>query len=427
MTECSWPTSATGSPAFATILRWRFIADETRATRPRVLDQGMAAATASLDGTRYYIPNSASGLVSGHGPYEPKADSWYFQNRGITLHSELGLVCVPTADSMRLMMPTKDLWPISDMWGLHDFAQPRDRVYTKRINDLYGPSKGLDEFCEKAQLQNWENAKAMFEAWRSNSGSGGLIWMSHPAWPSLICQLYDYYLNPTAAYFGARKANEPLHILWDAFTNEVKVANNTGANFQNLHAQAWVYNLDGTERSHQEAVVNSGADGIASRCFPLALPDNLTAVHFIKLRLTNGEKVVSENIYWRGTAAEDYFALNQMEKIGLTGTCASVEQGGGAILNIDLQNPTSQVALMVCAKVVRASAPGQRVLPIFYDDNYITLLPHESRRIRAEFDSALLKGDEPRVVVDGWNVPAMSIPLTRHAVSSLPAAADEPR
>ena len=117
---------------------------------------------------------------------------------------------------MRLMMPEKDLWPIDGMWYLHDFYQPRCRVYTSRIDKSYGPSSSLDEFCEKAQMHNWENAKAMTECWRSNSGSGGLIWMSHPAWPSLICQLYDYYLNPTAAYFGIRKGNEPLHILWNA-------------------------------------------------------------------------------------------------------------------------------------------------------------------------------------------------------------------
>ncbi len=376
---------------------------------PKDIDQGMAASTTSLDGTRYYIPNSKAGLATGGGPYEPHSPAWYFEKRGKTLHSELGIVCVPTADSMRLMMPEKDLWPIAGMWYLHDFYQPRCRTYTSRIDKSYGPSSSLDEFCEKAQMHNWENAKALTECWRSNGGSGGLIWMSHPAWPSLICQLYDYYLNPTAAYFGARKGNEPLHILWDAFTNQVKVGNNTGSDFRNLRAEAWVYNLDGTERSHQQAEVNSGAGGIATDCFTVNLPENLTPVYLLKLRLTNGGNTVSENLYWQGTAADDYLALNQMEKTTLSGSCKLAEHDGRSFIDIDLQNPTSHVALMVCAKVVRASKPGERVLPIFYDDNYVTLLPHESRRIRAEFDAALLKGDQPRVVVDGWNVPAMNL------------------
>jgi hypothetical protein len=371
---------------------------------PKDLDQGMAAETSSLDGTRYYIPNSASGLVTGHGPYEPKDDSWYFKNRGVTLHSELGLVCVPTADTMRLMMPEEDLWPINDMWGLHDFAQSRDRVYVKRINDLYGPSRSLDEFCEKAQLQNWENAKAMFEAWRSNSGSGGLAWMSHPAWPSLICQFYDFYLNPTGAYFGARNANEPLHILWDSSSNEVKVANNTGRPFENLDAEAWVFNMDGVQMSHQEAHVDSVAGGTATNCFNLTFPAGLSPVHFIKLRLTSGSQGLSENFYWRGLDEHNWQALNQMDKVNLSGSSSYISQGGQSVFELHLENPTDHIALMACVKIVKVTDPGKRVLPIFYSDNYVSLLPHEKRDLRAQFDQAALDGDRPKVIVDGWNV-----------------------
>ena len=374
---------------------------------PKSLDQGMAAATLSCDGTRYYIPHSKNGLVTGGGPYEPKDDAWYFENRGITLHSELGLVCVPTADTMRLMMPEKDLWPISDMWGLHDFAQSRDRIYTKRVNDMYGPSGSLDEFCEKAQLQNWENAKAMFETWRSNSGSGGLAWMSHPAWPSLICQFYDYYLNPTGAYFGARKANEPLHILRDASTNHVKVANNTGKRFAGLRAEAWIYNLDGAEKAHQEASVNADAAGLASDCFELQFPPDLTPVHFIKLKLTNGGSVVSENFYWRSLKGEEYLPLRDMPKISLTGSFAETVSNGTHVVSVRLENPTDRIALMTCLKVVHSSHPRERILPVFYDDNYLSLLPHEKRDVRLEYDAALLKGDEAKILVDGWNVQAL--------------------
>ena len=368
---------------------------------PKDLNQGMADATSSLDGTRYYIPNSASGLVTGHGPYEPRDDDFYFKNRGKTLHSELGLVCVPTADTMRLMMPAKDLWPISDMWGCHDFAQSRDRIYTKRINDLYGPSQGLDEFCEKAQLQNWENAKAMFEAWRSNSGSGGLAWMSHPAWPSLICQFYDYFLNPTGAYFGAKLANEPLHILWDSAANQVKVANNTGHPFENLQAEASIFDMEGHPLSHQQAQVNSGAGGQAVDCFVLNFPPALTPVHFIKLKLTQGPRVLSENFYWRGLDPHNLQALNEMPKVSLTGSVAATS---GTTLAIHLDNPTNQIALMTCLKVVKAADPASRILPCFYSDNYVSLLPHEQRDVTVDFNPAALQGVQPAIVVTGWNV-----------------------
>ena len=383
---------------------------------PKDLDQGMAQETSSLDGTRFYIPQSANGVVTGHGPYEPHASSWYFKGSearkggiGTTLHSELGIVCVPTADSMRQMMPEEDLWPISDMWATHDFFQSRCHVYKARINKSYGPSQGLDEFCGKAQMENWENAKSMLESWRSNSGSGCLIWMSHPAWPSLICQFYDYYLNPTAAYFGARIANEPLHILWDSFSNKIKVANNTGKDFKSLHAEAWIYNMDGTQKSHQETQVDSSADGIATDCFALTFPADLSPVHFIKLRLGDGSKTVSENFYWRGVAEDDYLTLNDMPKVNLRGSFTEKQADGKVIMNVRLENPTAFIAVMVCLKVVKSSKPTERILPIFYGDNYVSLLPHETRQIEVEFDAAALQGDQAKIVAEGWNTPRFEL------------------
>lgn len=383
---------------------------------PKDLDQGMAQETSSLDGTRFYIPQSANGLVTGHGPYEPHASSWYFKGTdarkggiGTTLHSELGIVCVPTADSMRLMMPEEDLWPIGDMWATHDFFQSRCHVYMARINKSYGPSQGLDEFCGKAQMENWENAKSMFESWRSHSGSGCLIWMSHPAWPSLICQFYDYYLNPTAAYFGARIANEPLHILWDSFSNKIKVANNTGKDFKNLHAEAWVYDMDGQQKSHQEGQVDSSADGIAKDCFDLTFPTDLSPVHFIKLRLGDDSGTVSENFYWRGLTEDDYATLNDLPKVNLRGSFTEQQADGKVLMNVRLENPTANIAVMVCLKVVKSSKPAERILPIFYGDNYVSLLPHETRQIEVEFDSAALQGDQAKIVVEGWNTPRFEL------------------
>jgi hypothetical protein len=252
-------------------------------------------------------------------------------------------------------------------------------------------------------MENWENAKAMLEAWRSISGSGCLIWMSHPAWPSLICQLYDYYLNPTAAYFGVKSANEPLHILWDSFSNKIKVANNTGKAFSNLHAEASIFNMDGVLKAHQDAQVDSPADGIATDCFQLMLPTDLSPVHFIKLILREDAKIVSENFYWRGNKEDQYSALNDMPKVKLSGSFTERSENGKVTLNVSLENPTSNVALMACLKVVKSKEPNERILPVFYEDNYISLLPHETRRIKVEFDSASLGGDQPKVMVSGWN------------------------
>jgi len=387
---------------------------------PKYLDDAMRQATQELDGTRYYISASAEasaqkaqkGLssefpvvtVTGHGPYEAETPDWYFKNKGRTFHSELGLACVPPIETMRLMMPEKDLWPISDMWALHDFFQDRARVYTKHISDSYGVPADLNDYCEKAQMLNMETSKAMMEAWRSNRGSGCLIWMSHPAWPSLICQLYDYYLNPSAAYFGVMKACEPLHILWNSYSNQVQVANDSLRDYSHLTADASIFDMDGNLKFHQSARVDSRS-GTASTCFPLDFSRSATAVQFIKLKLSDGDKVLSDNFYWHGTK-ENYTTLSSMPHIQLTG---HVERPTSSTLNVTIENPNSTIALMVCLKVVKDNATQDRVLPIYYQDNYFTFLPHETKSISIEFSQESLGANKPKVFVQGWNIDPQSL------------------
>ncbi len=386
---------------------------------PKILDDAMQQATQELDGTRFYISASAEiraqknltdtfqpTVVTGHGPYQAMSPEWYFKNKGTTFHSELGLVCVPPVESMRLMMPEKDLWPIGDMWALHDYFQDRARVYTKLINDSYGAPGGLEDFCEKAQMLNMETSKAMLEAWRSKRGGGCLIWMSQPAWPSLICQLYDYYLNPSAAYFGVRDACEPLHILWNSDSNQVQVANDTLEDFSDLTAEATILDLDGNPKFHQE-MKTSVKPGTAGTCFPLDFSQLTSPVQFIKLRVLQGDKVLSENFYWHGTKG-DYTALSGLPRLQLTGQVERVDSGDSSTLNVTVTNPGATVALMVCLKVVRDNAARDRVLPIYYQDNYFSLLPHETKVVPIQFSTGLLGGSKPVVMVQGWNVDAQS-------------------
>jgi len=378
---------------------------------PKDLDDAMRQATQELDGTRYYISHSAKNPVSGFGPYEPRAPEWYFKNCGKTLHSELGIVCVPTLDSLRLMMPEKDLWPINGMWALHDYFQPRCADYTKLIDDSYGPATDAAGFCEKAQMLNMETSRAMLECWRSRRGSGGLIWMTQPAWPSLICQLYDYYLNPTAAYFGVKKACEPLHILWNPDVNQVQVANDTLNDFTGLTAEATVYDLNGNPRFHQNSTMDVKS-GTTATCFPLDFSQATTPVQFIKLRLSNSDQLLSDNFYWHGNNRHDYTALSGLPHVRLTGRVANVanlDSLDSSTLQVTVTNPNPTIALMVCLKVVRDNAAHDRVLPIYYQDNYFSLLPQETKIISVQFSKKSLGDSKPVVIVQGWNVDSQNL------------------
>jgi hypothetical protein len=179
--------------------------------------------------------------------------------------------------------------------------------------------------------------------------------------------------------------------------------------FGNLDAEAWVFNMDGVQMSHQEAHIDSVANGPAINCFNLTFPAGLSPVHFIKLKLAAGPQSVSDNFYWRGLDEHNLRDLNEMPKVALIGSILTSRDYGQAGMIIHLENPTDHVALMICVKLVKSGDPGGRILPVFYSDNYISLLPHEKRDIRVEFDRTSMAEQVPKVIVNGWNVQSFEI------------------
>lgn len=375
---------------------------------PADIDAGLRASTTSLDGTRFYIPASASGLVTGHGPYDNQEPAWYFEHRGTTFHSEQGIVCVPPVESMRAMMPEPSLWPISDMWAIHDYQDPRSVLYTERLERRYGPPSGIEDYCRKAQMLNLETAKAIYESLQSHQGSGQLIWMTQAAWPALICQLYDYSFEQTAAYFGAKTGSRPLHILWDQFSNTIKVANNTPHRESNMHAEAWIYDLGGRERWHSQASLSAPPTS-AQQVLALDIPPDLTPVYFVKLALRRGSVLVSDNFYWAPLRNHDCTSLNGLPQASLQAS-AHLSPGGHTQMSVAVSNVTSTIALAVRLMVADAGT-GERILPVMYDDNYFSLLPGESRHLKISFPRHTLADISAQLHLEGWNIKPSSIHL----------------
>ncbi len=369
---------------------------------PADLDEGMRTAVSELDGTRYYIPASDRGLVTGRGPYENQDTEWYFANRGVTFHSEQGIVCVPPVESMRAMMPAKDLWPISDMWAVHDYQGPRSPLYTARIESRYGKPDGIEDYCRKAQMVNLESAKAMFECLQSRQGAGMLVWMTQAAWPALICQLYDYYFEQTAAFFGAKTACEPIHILWDPSNNMVKVANNTVLLRENLQAEARVYDFEGREQWHQAKVLNVPATSTQD-CFLLLIPDELDRVRFIRLQLRQEGVILSDNFYWSPAKPGDCRELSSLKQLRLPVEMQTSVTRDERTITVKVTNPNPSVALAIRLKLLHESS-DERVLPAFYEDNYFSLLPYGEKRIRIGASNSVSNGEMPRLSVSGWNI-----------------------
>ncbi|MFN7992067.1 MAG: discoidin domain-containing protein [Bryobacteraceae bacterium] len=372
---------------------------------PKPLEDGIRQALGELHPDLHYISSSADDVVSGHGPYRAMPLKTYFSERATPkFHSEMGMPNIVNLDSLRAMMPESEMWPQGRMWGIHDFSLEGAQggaSFRERIEKSYGGANNAAEWVSLAQFVNYEGYRAMFEA-QSKNRMGLLIWMSHPTWPSFVWQTYDYYLEPTAAYFGAKKASEPLHIQWNPVTESVEVVNYSGGNATGLTAQAEVLNMDGVAKWQKTAQLDSAEDSTAAPIH-MEYPERLTPVHFIRLKLSRGPDTISENFYWRGLEDANFRAIRDLPKVSVEAKTRAQRQGDRWLLTTALRNTSQQPALMVRVKAVREKA-GDRILPALYTDNYVCLMPGERRTLQIEMSAADARGEKPRVIVDGFNV-----------------------
>jgi hypothetical protein len=388
---------------------------------PEPINSGLKSLTEQLHPGLYYIPNSAMGPVSGGGPYATQAAKTYFQIRATTkLHSELGMPNVVTMDSLKQMMPEPDMWPLGDVWGMHDFTRTGAQgaaAWLEMIDKDYGGAKNAAEFVALSQFIDYDGYRAMFEAQGKNR-MGLLLWMSHPCWPSFVWQTYDYYFDQSGGYFGSKKGSEPLHIQWNPLTDNVEVVNYSAGEAAGLTAAVELLNMDGSKKWEKTATLASKEDSVETP-IKVEYPAGLTPVHFIRLKLTRGGQTVSDNFYLRGLEETksttpsrgmgggglgyNLQAIRTLPKVKVQAATKVEQKGGRWFLTTELHNATATPALMVRAKVVREKS-GDRILPAIYSDNYIPLMPGERRTIRTELEDADTRGERPRIVVDGFNV-----------------------
>jgi hypothetical protein len=372
---------------------------------PKPIDDGIRESLGALHPGMHYISSSADDVVSGHGPYQAMPLKSYFTQRATPkFHSEMGMPNIVSMDSLKLMMPESAMWPQGSMWGLHDFCltgAQGGKSFIERIRTSYGGADNIADWVALAQFVNYEGYRAMFEA-QSKNRMGLLIWMSHPTWPSFVWQTYDYFLEPTAAYFGSKKASEPLHIQWNPSTDNVEVVNYSGGNRKGLTARAEVINSYGTVKWTKTASTDSAEDSTVIP-FKIEYPAGLTAVHFLRLKLLQGDQLVSENFYWRGLEEYDYRTLRDLPKVKLGAPTRAVRQGDHWLLTTELTNLSNAPALMIRLKAVREKS-GDRILPALYSDNYVALMPGEKRTITTELNHADTRDENPQIAVEGFNI-----------------------
>lgn len=369
-------------------------------TPPLKFDNALRESVEKLDDSRYYVSNSADKPLSGFGPYDVRTPKWYFENRGATFHSEIGIIAIPEVESLRKMMPEENLWPINDMWAIHDYQDPRSQRYTAMLNERYGECESVEEYSTKAQLQNYETSKALFECMQSKQGSGMLLWMSQSAWPSLICQLYDHYLEYTSAYFAVKKACSQIHIFYDSALSEIRVANNTISDLEGLQARATVFDQNGNSKWQRTCNIDVA---ISSTQTAFAFDyDAVNQVQYLRLELLHNEELVGDNFYWLENNSGNCLDINDLEACDVEMTISSIYDSNECVAEVILKNNSSQISLLNKIKVKNRQT-HESILPIIYSDNYISLLPGEERILILRFSAEGIAKDDIVFCLEGWN------------------------
>ena len=346
----------------------------------------------------------SKGIWGGGGDQGDKVD-WGFR-------SELGMGAFTTWESFCEFMPEEYWWPRNEMWEKHFFSDKGEyggganaSNYFNTVQTGYGTSRSAQQFCEKAQLMNIEVMKALFEGWQDNlwnTASGLLFWMSQSAYPSFIWQTYDYYLDATGTYWGAKKACEPLHIQWNCSNDNINVVNTTADDATALTADIEVRRYNGqryepycTTISNIQAKANTVTNIYSFKSSSSNTEtEALNGIYFIRLNLYDSQQnLVSENFYWKTTrgSRNNYTQLNSLPQADINYEVLSVNKTGDITrMHIRVNNPSEKIAFAVRVRLTDPQT-GRRIL-----------FAGEHRDLTLEFDSELCEAT-PKVLLKQYN------------------------
>lgn len=368
------------------------------------LERRLAAMLVKEDGTRHYHPNSRYCNLRPSGPWHYYKDAAkYYREDAFGFNTELGSPSVPTAASMRKMMPEADLWPISDTWHYHDLLNGLHE-YVNAVDRLYGKAENIDDFCRKVQLINYDSYRAMFESWNSrlwDNTSGVLLWMSHPAWPSVEWQTYSWDYETFGSYYGSRKACEPVHIQMNLDDRDVTLVNTSTDALDALTASLACYDLNGKKiLSCIEKGISLPAN--SKKEIFKAETGEIEGTYILRLTLSDNKgRNISVNDYiLRGKGVEDYQALNAVPQAKVK--ARRLNQTSDGKCRFEISNAGKSIALNLKLNL-RDASTGEIILPAYFSDGYFHLLPGEKRIIEI---SAPAEGN---ISVEGYNVPQQTI------------------
>jgi Beta-galactosidase/beta-glucuronidase len=371
-----------------------------------------------LDGTRCFFKYSNTDSMSynsiggnGDGPYTIQDTKTFWSYRTFPFNSEVGSVGTGDAESLERFLPVENqLVPdylnnrIDSVWDYH-----KDIGYANSIVP-YGNPKNIKEFGDIVQLVNFDQYRALAEGFSAHSWdwyTGFIIWKTQNPWTALRGQMYDYYLDVNACLYGLRNGSEPLHVMCNPTDGMVMIVNNNFHGYHDVMLKTSFIDLEGKEIPGNDILVEVSPASV-QQYFPMKADIDKQRAQkgtFLKMQLVDARQtVMSENIYWLPDSTGNYSGLKNMRKADVSVTAHKVSSN---TIEVKISNPGGNPLAFFNRISLVDPATGKRVMPVFYDNNYVSVLPGSEKTIRLEYNGNV----NAKVTVEGWNVPLQTVAI----------------
>ncbi|MDX2429880.1 MAG: beta galactosidase jelly roll domain-containing protein, partial [Bacteroides sp.] len=351
--------------------------------------------------SKHYLKISNGDGLHGGGPYHTILPEAYFSEAKLSgFSSEIGPSGVPEWESVKRFMPhAGESWkpgrfPLDGVWAYHDainFAGNDKRKfshYDDIIRSSYGAPDsiytGIENYLDKCQLLNHDVYRACLEAVNSGlweKSSGLLLWKSNSAWPSMVWQVYDWYLQANAGFYGTKKSAAPLYCQYNRRSHKIEVINASLEAREQTLVRAELYDENLSKIWEFLETIDLDENSVYELDETVPVGDK---VCFLKLEMksTSGASL-TDNFYWLSTK-NDFKSFNQLPEplIEISSAEAGAEARNIAYL-VTLSNKGESLALMTNLKLIDPVS-GLEILPSFWSDNYLSLLPGEENSVQVE-------------------------------------------
>lgn len=351
--------------------------------------------------SRHYLKQSDGDGLHGGGPYHTLEPKEYFLHPKLHgFSSEIGPSGVPVYESVCKFMSTiGDEWlpgrfPLDKVWAFHDandwpgtdtrkFSSYDDIVRNYYgISDTLNVKDGVKDYLCKAQLVNYDVYRASIESinrllW--DKGSGILLWKSNSSWPSMTWQVYDWYLQAHAGYYGTKKAASNIYAQWNRDDNSISVINLSNGDLHDVEVKMQTYDLLGCQLNTYSEKTNLAIDSVVNLKMRVCIPEK---AEFMKLTIYSEKGLlISDNFYWI-SANNDFTELANLPQSELeVNLLNQIDKSDMIEYEVKVSNVGKNLAYMLELKLSGKDS-GLELLPSFWSDNYISLLPGESRVLK---------------------------------------------